>query len=123
MDTPTTQTNTHSPLITDIADADAFATEVKQAPGYVLVDMWADWCGPCHMLAPHLDKVATRLAGKLKIVKVDTEINQSTAIEYQILSLPTMLLFKDGTPVAQAVGFRPEASIMQWLEEKGVDIS
>jgi thioredoxin 1 len=122
MDMQNTQTGTaHSPYISDVTD-DTFAAEVKQHAGFILVDMWADWCTPCHMLAPHLDKIAGYLPGKLKIVKMDVDNNQRTAIEYNVMGLPTMLLFQDGVVVGQMVGFRSERQITDWLKDKGVDI-
>jgi thioredoxin 1 len=81
----------------------------------VLVDFWAEWCGPCKMIAPVLEELATELEGKLTIGKVDVDANQSTAMAYGIFSIPTLLLFKGGEPVERIVGFQPKPQLLNKL--------
>ncbi len=89
-----------------------FATEVLQADLPVLVDFWAPWCGPCRMVAPIVEEIAQEFSGKLKVVKLNTDDSPRTAINYNILSIPTLMLFKGGKPVEQIVGAQPKAAIM-----------
>jgi thioredoxin 1 len=108
---PITSTTT----LLEVTDAN-FPAEVEGAAGPVLVDFWAPWCGPCHMLAPILAQIAVERAGKLKIVKVNADENQRTVARFGVRSLPTMILFKDGKPVAQLVGAVPKGRIEQLLD-------
>jgi thioredoxin 1 len=78
----------------------------------VLVDFWAAWCGPCKMLSPTVEQIANEKGEKLKVVKVDVDENPNIASRYQILSIPTLILFKDGKPAAQLVGNQPKANIL-----------
>ena len=78
----------------------------------VLVDFWAEWCGPCKMIAPVLDEIAGEMADKLTIGKLDVDANQSTAMAFGVMSIPTMMLFKKGQPVATIVGFQPKAQLL-----------
>ncbi len=99
-----------------VTDTD-FAQEVSAHKGYILVDFWAEWCGPCRMLAPVLEAIAQKFATRLKIVKLDTEANPNTAAKYQIASIPCCILFKDGIEVERLVGFRNEAQLTQQLDQ------
>lgn len=85
-----------------------FDAEVIKNDKPVLVDFWADWCGPCRMLAPIIDEVATVFEGKIKIAKVDVDANQQSAQKYGILSIPTVILFNKGQPITQLVGVQPK---------------
>jgi thioredoxin 1 len=99
----------------DVTDA-TFEQEVLKAQGPVLVDFWAAWCGPCRAVAPVLDEIAQEQADKLTIKKLDVDQNQGTAGQYGIMSIPAMVLFRDGQPVKQIVGARPKAAIMREIE-------
>lgn len=81
----------------------------------VLVDFWADWCGPCKMIAPVLDELSGELDGKLVIGKLDVDENQSTAMAYGVMSIPTLLLFKGGQPVERIVGAQPKPALLSKL--------
>ncbi|MEC2076837.1 thioredoxin [Metabacillus fastidiosus] len=88
-----------------------FSTETNE--GVVLVDFWAPWCGPCKMIAPVLEELDQELAGKAKIVKVDVDENQETAGKYGVMSIPTLLVLKDGEVVDKAVGFQPKEALAE----------
>jgi len=94
----------------------SFATDVLGASEPVLVDFWAEWCGPCRMIAPALEEIASELGEKVTIAKLNIDENQDTPGRYGVRGIPTMLLFKDGQPVAQKVGAAPRTHIQQWLE-------
>ena len=88
-----------------------FDQEVLQSETPVIVDFWAEWCGPCHAVAPILDKIAEENAGSIKVVKVNIDEEQGLAQRYGIASIPTMILFKDGEPAAAAVGAQPKSAL------------
>lgn len=96
---------------------ETFATEVLRHEGPVLVDFWAQWCPPCHMILPVLEGIAADRAGLLKIVKINNDENPLTGRDYHIMSLPTLLLFRDGTPIRSYVGARPKARLLSELDE------
>ena len=81
-----------------------FSEEVLKSTTPVLVDFWAEWCGPCKMIAPVLDELATEYAGRVKVAKVDVDQQQPIAVKYNIQSMPTLLFFKNGQPAGQLVG-------------------
>lgn len=93
-----------------------FEDEVINADKPVLVDFWAEWCGPCKMIAPVLEEIATELDGKLTIGKLDVDANQDTAMAYGVMSIPTLLLFKGGEPVDRIVGFQPKPQLENRLK-------
>ena len=98
-----------------VTDSD-FELEVLEADTPVLVDFWAEWCAPCKMVAPVLDDLANEYDGKIKFTKVDVDTNPETAMKYGIRSIPTLLVFKGGSPVDQVVGAVPKAVIKKRLD-------
>lgn len=86
----------------------SWETEVIKSPDLVMVDFWAVWCGPCQMVAPIVEELAAEYAGKLKVLKLNTDENPEIASRYQIMSIPTILFFKNGQPVEKLVGARPK---------------
>jgi thioredoxin 1 len=99
-----------------VTDA-TFADEVLQADGPVLVDFWAEWCGPCKMVSPVLDEIAGEYPDKITVAKVNIDENPSIARDYQIMSIPTMSVFEKGQVVKSIVGARPKAAILKELSE------
>jgi len=94
----------------------SFEADVLKSGTPVLVDFWAEWCGPCRMIAPALEEIAGELGDQVKIVKLNIDENPDTPTKYGVRGIPTMLLFKDGQAIAQKVGAAPRSQIQQWLE-------
>ncbi|MDW7683399.1 MAG: thioredoxin [Bacillota bacterium] len=105
-----------SEFVTEIGDAN-FADEVLKSETPVVVDFWAAWCGPCRMMAPVLDEVARDMEGKVKIVKVNVDKNRTTAGNYKVMSIPTLMFFKGGEPVDTQVGFVPKEQLVKKIED------
>ncbi len=101
-------------MATDVTQQ-TFEQEVLQSEKPVIVDFWAEWCGPCHAVSPVLDKIADERQGELKVVKVNIDEEQGLAQRYGIVSIPTMILFKDGAPAAAAVGAQPKGALERSL--------
>ena len=94
----------------------SFQTDVLGASGPVLVDFWAEWCGPCRMIAPSLEELSNELGEKVTIAKLNIDENPETPAKYGVRGIPTMILFKDGAPAATKVGAEPKSRIQGWLE-------
>ncbi len=99
-----------------VTDA-TFEADVLKSPQTVLVDFWATWCGPCKMIGPVLEEIASEMEGQVTIAKVNVDENPTTPGTYGIRSIPTLMLFKDGQVVATKVGATPKAAIQAWLKE------
>ena len=97
-------------------DDSNFDQMVLQSKKPVLVDLWATWCRPCQMIAPILDELAEEYNGRINFVKIDVDQNPKTAAKYGIMSIPTLLIFKNGEPVSHIVGLRPKAKLKRSLE-------
>ena len=98
-------------------DDSNFDQIVLQSKTPVLVDFWAEWCGPCRMVAPVVEELAEEYEGKISFAKLDVDQNPRTASKYGIMSIPTLLIFKDGNPVSNIVGFRPKAELKRSLDD------
>ncbi len=101
-------------MTTSVTTSD-FDTEVLGSEQPVLVDFWAEWCGPCHMVSPVLDQIAEERAGELRVVKVNIDEEPELAQRYGVMSIPAIVLFKDGQPAAASVGARPKKALEQAL--------
>lgn len=97
-----------------VSDA-SWDSEVLNANGPVVVDFWAEWCGPCRMIAPALDEIAGAMGDKIKIVKLNVDENPQTAAKYGVMSIPTLMIFKNGEMASRQVGAAPKAKLQQWI--------
>jgi len=97
-----------------VSDA-SFESEVLKATGPVVVDFWAEWCGPCRMIAPALEEIAGSLGSKVKILKLNVDENPATAAKYGIMSIPTLMIFKNGEMASRQVGAAPKQKLEQWI--------
>jgi thioredoxin 1 len=93
-----------------------FDAEVLRASGPVLVDFWAEWCGPCKMIAPFLEELATDMAGKVTVAKVNIDENPQTPMKYGVRGIPTVILFKGGQVAATKIGALPKSKLYDWVE-------
>jgi thioredoxin 1 len=95
---------------------DSFDQDVLNASGPVLVDFWAEWCGPCRMIAPALEEISEELGGKVTVAKLNIDDNPDAPAKYGVRGIPTMILFKNGEPAATKVGAAPKSALQNWLE-------
>jgi thioredoxin 1 len=100
--------------VTKVSDT-SFDADVLKSKEPVVVDFWAEWCGPCRQVAPVLEEVAGEMAGKVKIVKLNVDESPNTASKYGIQSIPTLMIFKNGEMTARQIGAAPKAKIVQWI--------
>ena len=99
---------------------ESFEKDVLQATGPVLVDFWAEWCGPCKQIAPALEQISDALGNQIIVAKLNIEESPTTPSRYGVRGIPTMMLFKDGQMASMKVGAMPKAKILEWLNEAGV---
>lgn len=102
-------------MVKDITDKD-FDQEVIKAGTPVLVDLWAPWCGPCRMIGPVVEKLSTEYEGKVKFCRINVDENQKTAARYRVMSIPTLILFKEGKPAETVVGAVPESALKSKID-------
>ena len=102
--------------ITAVSDT-SFEEDVLKSEQPVLVDYWAEWCGPCKMIAPVLEDIASEYAGRLKIVKLNIDENPQTPTKYGVRGIPTLMLFKDGQVIGTKVGAAPKSALQDWLNQ------
>ena len=98
-----------------VTDA-SFATDVIKSNDPVVVDFWAEWCGPCKMIAPSLEEIASEMGGQVKIAKLNVDENQETAMKYGVRSIPTLIMFKGGEPMSTQVGAAPKGKLVDWIK-------
>jgi thioredoxin 1 len=100
---------------TKVTDA-SFDAQVLRSQSPVLVDFWAEWCGPCKMIAPHLDELARDLGGRVTVAKLNIDENPQTPMKYGVRGIPTLILFKNGQVAATKIGALPKSKLFEWVE-------
>ena len=100
--------------VTKVSDAD-FEAQVLKSAEPVVVDFWAEWCGPCRLIAPALEEIAGTMGNKVKVVKLNVDENPATASKYEIMSIPTLMIFKNGKLTSRQVGAAPKQKLEQWI--------
>lgn len=107
-------------MATEKVTDESFEKDVLQADGPVLVDFWAEWCGPCKQIAPALEQISEELGQQVRVVKLNIEESPTTPSRYGVRGIPTMMLFKGGQMASMKVGAMPKQKILEWLNEAGV---
>jgi len=102
--------------VSKVSDKD-FEAEVLKSAEPVVVDFWAEWCGPCKMIAPILEEIASEQAGKVKVAKLNVDDNPDAARRYEVMSIPTLIVFRDGQPVKRLIGAKGKGQLLQELSE------
>ena len=97
-------------------DNSNFQSDVLDSDVPVVVDFWAEWCGPCKMIAPSLEEIATEMEGQVKVTKLNVDENPDLAAQYGVRSIPTLMLFKGGEPASMQVGARPKSALTEWIK-------
>jgi thioredoxin 1 len=97
-------------------DKSNFKSDVLDSNVPVVVDFWAEWCGPCKMIGPSLEEISNEMAGKVKITKLNVDENQDLAAQYGVRSIPTLMVFKNGEPAAMKVGALPKGALSEWIK-------
>ncbi len=96
-------------------DQSNFETDVLKSDIPVVVDFWAEWCGPCKMIGPHLEEISVDMEGKVKVAKLNIDENPDIAVKYGVRSIPTLVMFKDGEPASIQVGAKPKSALVDWV--------
>ena len=104
-------------MVTQKVSDESFETDVLKSKDLVLVDFWADWCGPCKLIAPALEDLARDMAGKVRVAKINIDENPSTPTKYGVRGIPTLILFKDGQVAATKIGSLPKSKLYEWVQQ------
>ena len=103
-------------MATAVVTDESFEDDVLKASGPVVVDFWAEWCGPCKMIAPALEELSSEMDGAVTIAKLNIDENQNIAVKYGVRSIPTLIMFKDGEPISTQVGAAPKNKLADWIK-------
>jgi thioredoxin 1 len=103
-------------MATAVVTDESFENDVLKASGPVVVDFWAEWCGPCKMIAPALEEISDEMGEQVTITKLNIDENQNIAMKYGVRSIPTLIMFKDGEPVSTQIGAAPKNKLADWIK-------